>query len=117
LLGRGHTPRYVIGSVNSAEFVVTVAISITFLWTLFTGRFVLEGGLATGGAALAGLILGGLVAAPLAGYVTKIAPARVLLGAAAVLVVGLSIWQGVQLWPKLLEYPIFNEFVQSAGRR
>lgn len=115
LLGKGHAPRYVIGSVNSAEFVVTVAISLTFLWTLLTGRFELEGGLATGGAALAGLILGGVAAAPLAGYVTKIAPARFLLGAAALLVIGLSVWQGIQLWPRLLEYPIFNEMVQSAG--
>jgi len=109
LLGRGHTPRYVIGSVNAAEFVVTLAISITFLWTMLTGRFELEGGLAQGLAALGGLILGGVAAAPLAGYVTKIAPARLLLGAAAVLVMGLSIWQGIQLWPRLLEYPIFNE--------
>jgi uncharacterized membrane protein YfcA len=116
LLGHGHTPRYVIGSVNASEFVVTVAISLTFLWTLLTGRLELEGGLATGGAALAGLIIGGLMAAPLAGYVTKIAPARVLLGAASVLVIGLSIWQGIQLWPRLLEYPIFNEMVETAGR-
>lgn len=117
LLGRGHAPRYVIGSVNSAEFVITVAISITFLWTMLTGRMELEGGLAQGGAALGGLILGGVAAAPLAGYVTKIAPARLLLGAAAVLVMALSIWQGVQLWPRLLEYPIFNEMAQQAGLR
>jgi len=115
LLGRGHPPRYVIGSVNSAEFVVTIAISLTFIWTLFTGRLELEGGLAAGGAALGGLIVGGLVAAPLAGYVTKIAPARLLLAAAAVLVTGLSIWQGIQLWPRLLEYPIFREFAEQAA--
>ena len=114
LLGRGHAPRYVIGSVNSAEFFVTVAISVTFIITVLTGRFELEGGLAAGLAALIGLILGGLVAAPLAGYVTKIAPARLLLGMAAALVVALSIWQGVQLWPQLLEYPIFREMAQSA---
>lgn len=117
LLGRGHAPRYVIGSVNSAEFVVTVAISITFLLTLLSGRLVLEGGLATGGAALGGLILGGVAAAPLAGYVTKIAPARLLLGAASVLVIGLSIFQGVTLWPRLLEYEIFNQAAQLTGLR
>lgn len=117
LLGRGHAPRYVIGSVNSAEFVVTVAISITFLITLLTGRFQLEGGLASGGAALGGLILGGVAAAPLAGYVTKIAPARLLLGAAAVLVMGLSILQGVTLWPRLLEYQIFSEVAHFTGLR
>src|SRR5690606_13938272 len=117
LLGRGHTPRYVIGSVNAAEFVVTVAISLTFLWTLFTGRFVLEGGVVAGGAALAGLIFGGLAAAPLAGYVTKIAPARWLLGGAAVLVMGLSVWQGVQLWPRLLEYEIFRSVAEQTVLR
>jgi len=109
LLGRGHTPRYVIGSVNSAEFVVTVAISLTFLFTLLTGRFELEGGVIAGGAALAGLIVGGLFAAPLAGYITKAAPARALLGGASVLVIALSIWQGIQLWPRLLEYPVFRQ--------
>lgn len=129
LLGRGHAPRYVIGSVNAAEFVVTVAISLTFLWTLFTGQLQLGEGfaenlnltasdkLALGLAALGGLILGGLVAAPLAGYVTKIAPARYLLGAAAILVVGLSIWQGIQLWPRLLEYPIFQDMAHMAAMR
>ncbi len=116
LLGRGHAPRYVIGSVNAAEFLLTVAISATFLWTMFTGRFVLEGGLAGAGAALGGLILGGLIAAPLAGYVTKIVPARLLLGAAALLVVGLALWQGVQLWPRLLEYPITVQLLSFAAR-
>ncbi len=116
LLGRGHAPRYVIGSVNTAEFFVAVAISAAFLWTFMTGRFDLDEGMtvtvtvAEAGAALAGLILGGVVAAPLGAYVTKIAPARLLLGGAAVLVVALSIWQGVQLWPHLLEYQIFRQF-------
>jgi uncharacterized membrane protein YfcA len=110
LLGRGLAPRYVIGSVNTAEFFVTVAISAAFLWTLVTGRLVLEGGVASATASLGGLVLGGLVAAPLAGYVTKIAPARLLLGAASILVIALSIWQGVQLWPRLLEYPVFRQF-------
>lgn len=114
LLGRGHAPRYVIGSVNSAEFVVAVAISLTFLFALLTGRFELEGGVIAGGAALGGLIVGGLFAAPLAGYITKAAPARVLLGAASILVIGLSIWQGIQLWPRLLEYQIFRQMADVA---
>ncbi len=113
LLGRGHAPRYVIGSVNTAEFFVTVAISAAFVWTFLTGRLVLEGGVASAAASLAGLVLGGLVAAPLAGYVTKVAPARLLLGAASVLVIALSIWQGVQLWPRLLEDPILRQFGAS----
>ena len=32
-----------------------------------------------------------------------------VLGAASVLVISLSIWQGVQLWPRLLEYPMFRQ--------
>jgi hypothetical protein len=74
---------------------------------------VIEGGIAHGLAALGGLVIGGLIAAPLAGYVTKIAPARLLLGAAAVLVISLSIWQGVQLWPKLLDEPLLTQFFGS----
>ena len=108
LLGRGHAPRFVIGSVNTAEFFVTAAISMTFFWTLLTGRLVLEGGLLFGCAAFGGLVVGGLIAAPLAGYVTRIAPARVLLGAAALLVITLSAWQGSQLWPKLLLHPLLT---------
>ncbi len=106
LLGRGHAPRYVIGSVNTAEFFVTVAISATFIWALMEGRFELEGGLLQGGSALGGLIVGGLIAAPLAGFVTKVAPARLLLIAASILVLAIAVWQGIQLWPRLLEYPI-----------
>lgn len=113
LLGRGHAPRYAIGSVNTAEFFVTVAISATFVWAMVTGRMVIEGGIGQALAALGGLVLGGLVAAPLAGYVTKIASARLLLGAAAVLVIGLSIWQGIQLWPKLLDEPMLSGFFSS----
>lgn len=113
LLGRGHAPRYAIGSVNTAEFFVTVAISATFVWAMVTGRMVIEGGIGQALAALGGVVLGGLVAAPLAGYVTKIAPARLLLGAAAVLVIGLSIWQGIQLWPKLLDEPMLSGFFSS----
>lgn len=114
LLGRGHTPRYVIGTVNTAEFFVTVAISAAFLWTVLTGRFELPVGVAAqyaAAASIGGLILGGLVAAPLAGHVTKIAPARTLLAGASVLVICLSVWQGYQHWPKLMQ----NEVVAQVS--
>lgn len=123
LLGRGHAPRYVIGSVNTAEFFVAVAISAAFLWTIFTGRFDLGEGMAVAVtaseavAALGGLILGGVVAAPLAGYVTKVAPARVLLAAAGLLVVALSVWQGVQLWPHLLDEPMVQHIAKALSPR
>jgi uncharacterized protein len=102
LMGRGHTPRYVIGTVNATEFLVTLAASATFVWAFVTGRMQFEGGLQGAGAALAGLIIGGLIAAPIAGYVTKLLPARTLMAAVGVLVVTLALWQGVQLWPKLM---------------
>ena len=59
--------------------------------------------------------MGGLIAAPLAGSDTKFATGRALLAAASVLVISLSHWQGIQVWPKLLQYPIFNEMVQHTG--
>lgn len=119
LLGRGHAPRYAIGSVNAAEFFVTVAISVTFIGAMMTGRMDLGGDdqIAQGLAALLGLVIGGLIAAPLAGYVTKVAPARWLLSAAAVLVISLSVWQGVRLWPQLLEEPIIQRITQALALR
>lgn len=103
LMGRGHTPRYVIGTVNATEFLVTLAISATFVWAFVTGRFTIEGGAQGAGAALAGLVLGGLIAAPIAGYITKVVPARTLMGAVGALVVALALWQGIQLWPEILD--------------
>lgn len=102
LMGRGHTPRYVIGTVNTVEFFVTMAISAAFIWMLVTERLIVEGGFQQLGMALGGLLVGGVMAAPLAGHVTKIVPTRILFGAVGVLVVALSVWQGVELWPRLL---------------
>jgi len=102
LMGRGHTPRYVIGTVNTAEFLVSIAISAAFIWAFLMGRFEIEGGMQGAGAALAGLILGGVIAAPFGGYVAKAVPARTLMGAVGALVMALALWQGVQLWPKLV---------------
>ena len=55
LIGSGGTPRFVIGSVNCAEFFLTITVSATFfatigleLWPVITG-----------------LIIGGVIAAPL----------------------------------------------------
>jgi len=69
LVGSGQTPRYVIGSVNFTEFLVTVATSATFIVTLGVGDL----------APVVPLILGGLVSAPFAGYLVKIVPTRALM--------------------------------------
>jgi uncharacterized membrane protein YfcA len=105
LMGRGHTPRYVIGTVNTVEFFVTAATSVAFVWTFVTGRLEIEGGVLKLFAPLVGLLIGGVLAAPLAGRVTKVVPARVLFGAVGLLVVSLSVWQGITLWPRLLQDP------------
>ena len=39
LLGAGGQPRYVIGTVNTAEFLVTLSVSLTFLFALLTGHW------------------------------------------------------------------------------
>jgi uncharacterized membrane protein YfcA len=69
LVARGNAPRYTIGSVNLAEFFVTLAISIAFFFTIAPTYFVTA----------AGLVLGGALAAPLAGWMTKRLPSRLLM--------------------------------------
>ena len=70
LLVQGANPRKVIGTVNTAEFFLTVTISATFIATL---------GLAMFTAATVGLLIGGVAGAPLGAFVAKRLPARPLL--------------------------------------
>ena len=81
LIGNGHVPRFVIGSVNLTEFLVTVATSAAFMVTLGLSQL----------APAIPLILGGLVSAPFAGYVTRIAPARLLMAIVGSLIIILSL--------------------------
>lgn len=67
-------PRKVIGSVNTAEFVVAVAASLGFLVAL--------SGHGISWRTVAGLLAGGVVAAPFAAWLVRAIPAR-LLGTAA----------------------------------
>ncbi len=55
------TPRYAIGSVNLAEFFVTLTISTTFLVTVGLSLWPI----------ILGLIIGGVIAAPFAALATK----------------------------------------------
>lgn len=70
LLIQGANPRKVIGTVNTAEFFITVTISATFLATLGVEEF---------SRATIGLLVGGIVAAPIGGYVAKKIKADALL--------------------------------------
>lgn len=81
LLARGNQPRTTIGSVNFAEFFVTLAASITFLLTIGIATWV----------PVAGLALGGAVAAPISAMTAKRIPARPLMIAVGVLVIALSV--------------------------
>lgn len=75
LLSSGRlSPRKVVGSVNTAEFVVAVAASAGFLVAL--------PGEEISWVTVAGLLAGGVVAAPFAAWLVRGLPAR-LLGAAA----------------------------------
>ncbi len=70
LLVQGGSPRKVIGTVNTAEFFLTITISATFIaalgWEAFT-------------VATMGLLIGGVVAAPLGAIAVKRLPAKGLL--------------------------------------
>jgi uncharacterized membrane protein YfcA len=74
-----------------------VAISSAFVWALATGHWREAGALQNHAAAIAGLVAGGLVAAPFAGWIVKRVPRRVLALAVGVLLVGLALFQALQL--------------------
>jgi len=80
LIGGGHVPRKVIGSVNLTEFFVTVVTSLTLVISLGTADL----------SPVIPLILGGLIVAPFAGYVVRIVPARWMMLAVAILILILS---------------------------
>ena len=81
LLGQGATPRYAIGSVNMAEFFVTLAISATFFLTIGLELWPI----------ITGLVVGGVIAAPLAALATKHLPAKVLMIIVGCVIVLLSL--------------------------
>ncbi|MDT9597400.1 sulfite exporter TauE/SafE family protein [Sphingosinicella rhizophila] len=70
LLIQGANPRKVIGTVNTAEFFVTVTISATFIATLGLKAFTI---------ASIGLLIGGLTAAPFGAWMAKRIAASLLL--------------------------------------
>lgn len=97
LLGAGGSPRYVIGTVNAAEFLITVSVSIAFIVALLTGHWEDAGDLTSHLTAVAGLVVGGVLAAPLAGFVVRSLNERTLLRAVGVLIVALAVYQTLAL--------------------
>jgi uncharacterized protein len=86
LLGSGHEPKTTIGSVNAAEFFITLASGFSF--ALLVGVSHWE--------TVAGLILGGLLAAPLAARLTRRLPIKALMVLVGGLIMGLSIYNLVK---------------------
>lgn len=97
LVARGGEPRKVVGTVSLAEFCVAVAASATFLTALLTGRWQDDDELAGYIWAVAGLAAGGVLAAPFAGWITKIAPERPMRLAVGILVTGIAGFQTLKL--------------------
>ncbi len=85
LLASGHAPRKTIGTVNTAEFFVTVAETTTLV--------VLVSSFAQYLWVVLGLIVGGVIAAPIAAKVTtKVSPQAIMLFV-GILVILLNAWK------------------------
>jgi hypothetical protein len=81
IVARGHEPRLAIGSVNAAEFFVTVAQCVTFSLGMGTFHWKI----------ILGLLIGGVAAAPLAAYICNRAPTRFLMTAVGIAIMILSV--------------------------
>lgn len=88
LLIQGSSPRHTIGTVNSVEFVLTLSISIAFLfhlgWESFTNY-------------TAGLLIGGVVAAPFGAMLARHVAPRILLTSVGVILTLTSLF-GFAKW-------------------
>ncbi|QDH33344.1 sulfite exporter TauE/SafE family protein [Porphyrobacter sp. YT40] len=90
LLIQGGNPRKIIGTVNSAEFLLTLSISIAFIATLGLAAFTLI---------TVGLIIGGVVAAPFGAVLASRVRPRVLLLAVAIVLIATSSYSIYKAWP------------------
>lgn len=90
LLIQGGDPRKVIGTVNSAEFLLTLSISIAFIASMGLAAFTLV---------TAGLIIGGVVAAPFGAILASRVRPRFLLLAVAVVLIATSSYSIYRAWP------------------
>ena len=78
-----HEPKKVVGTVNAAEFVVTIAISTTLIVHMGVQHWPI----------VLGLLSGGVVAAPIAAWLVKHLPPRYVMTAVGCLIVGISLYQ------------------------
>ncbi|MBQ8641650.1 MAG: sulfite exporter TauE/SafE family protein [Clostridia bacterium] len=85
LVAANHDIRKTIGSVNTAEFFVTLGESVVFLLTLPD--------LSTFLPSIIGLIAGGVIAAPLGAILCKKLPVRPLLGIVGGVIIAINSWK------------------------
>lgn len=83
LIVTGTEPNKAVGSVNLAEFFVTIAITSTFLILMGYGNFRWD--------VIFALLIGGIIAAPLAAFCCKKLPKRLLGILVGIIVIMLSI--------------------------
>lgn len=87
LLVQGAQPRTTIGTVNSVEFFLTVAISITFIAGLGFAAFT---------NAVVGLLIGGVIAAPFGAVIAKRIQPKTLMVLVGIVLTATSIYSIVQ---------------------
>jgi uncharacterized protein len=90
LLIQGGDPRKIVGTVNSAEFLLTLSISIAFIATI---------GLAAFTSVTVGLIIGGVIASPFGAILAKRVNPRTLLLGVAVVLIATSSYSLYRVWP------------------
>jgi len=83
LIAQGMTPRMAVGTVNAAEFFVTVTVLSAFVGRLGFHAFSI---------AAAGLLIGGVVASPIGALVTRRASPRSLTQWIGGVMVALGLW-------------------------
>jgi uncharacterized membrane protein YfcA len=88
LIATGDEPRRSVGTVNAAEFFVTVSVSVAFIATL---------DLASHWHIVLALVIGGAAAAPFAGWLIRVLPPRVAMMMVAVIVLSLSLYNLARL--------------------
>lgn len=77
LLAQGATPHYTVGTISLAEFLVSLAASVTFLSVIGIPDWTI----------IAGLILGGAVGAPLAAYLVRRIESKILMVTTGLLII------------------------------
>lgn len=83
MIASGEDVKRTIGTVNAAEFIVTIAETTTFA--------IMIRDIGLYGQVIGGLIIGGVIAAPIAARVCKLLPEKSLMAAVGILIITLNI--------------------------